>query len=723
MEKSGIVIVCHLNENVLKIIQENDKIRDYIKVKEIVDIEIKNGFEEIHINFSSKFDDSLFIKIIDNISELYEFSKILDFLKIGKDYFDKFDITHNIIKKIIKWVNCLGKSSYIWNNLTNRPDYSLELYNNRSFPYYHIKNKEWKKLSLDKKNSNYPPTKSNPVSKDDSLDFSKEIEISKHHNNFMGYSILNPKYYENVDNYINCLFNLIYIKEINYSLEALLRLCLTPSCVHIIKHKRFKELVKIFTDHDLITKDIINYVMYYSNYIIRHENIRMFSKVSRSYRVLYTYEELYNQIDTNNIHIERDPYIQQLPGDTFISQTTPFYLRRKRKINSKEVFKRRFFLATGGALENIDLKKFKASVSGSILLPCITDSPLEKRFYGKRIDTSRKIKNIEAHSYYKLSEDDISFLTYLEYFYPSYDSLTDKEYKDEVLTKKEDILKFDMKKYIENKEKTYEKENEEEVLPDYNKLADIDIGINSPNFDKFREIVNQLFKIIRKNVKFRGPIWIKEIETLSSFKFKIYGPGLTRPIDMFRIPYDSSKMVKKFHLPCIKMWYEGVQESSENDVLIYDSAVRALKSGVNENYKWFSCNKICVDVILKYTQRGFTTILNKLEREILKDYVKSSKRWKNLVDDVEIFGVMDMKHKFFYPANFDSGIRMNLRNDMFKENEIYYSKRHMVSYPKNRTPYGGDLTVKTNNSIIPPNISNVIKLMYYLNNGIESDEE
>jgi hypothetical protein len=172
------------------------------------------------------------------------------------------------------------------------------------------------------------------------------------------------------------------------------------------------------------------------------------------------------------------------------------------------------------------------------------------------------------------------------------------------------------------------------------------------------------------------------------------------------------------------MWFEGCLAitadlgalqilASDPGLYIYDSCVHALKSGVNDSYKWFSCNKIPADVILKYAERGFTTILNKKECDTLVKYMADSPRWSRLAQDADsdVFGVMLGTHKFFYPALFDAGIRMDLRNNIFAPESFGYSKRLPFSYPNHLTSYGGNLAAKTYNALNPPNMENITEFM------------
>jgi hypothetical protein len=159
---------------------------------------------------------------------------------------------------------------------------------------------------------------------------------------------------------------------------------------------------------------------------------------------------------------------------------------------------------------------------------------------------------------------------------------------------------------------------------EYNQLADIDISITTKDHTVFKERALQLYNVIYENCKHRGPVHIKEIRTIASVKYKIYGPGISRPMDIFRIPYDPVKMVKKFHVHAVKMFYDG-------DVTLFRSCVSSLLSGVGENYKWFSCNKVPADVLLKYAQRGITIILNGNERAAVSNYISDNDRWGNVL--------------------------------------------------------------------------------------------
>ena len=498
----------------------------------------------------------------------------------------------------------------------------------------------------------------------------------------------------------------------------------------------------------------------------------------------------------------------------------------------KKEFERRFNLATGGAFKNVDLRRLGAAVTGSILIPCVHTSPLEKGF--EDVDWNLSRMNIKTPCAYMVdhpeTQEDRKFLHYLEYFYPSYVSLKDSDYQKQVikidsseqpnlqkdsisyesdesnlsalpsaivdkmeinelkvrdtielsaidvdvdvddckdidesttdttinttavgcaaltfcatgtdanttntntntttkppkLSKPPRLSKKDKKdKKDKNKPTTLnatETENKSIRGIEYNQLADIDISITSRDFDTFKKNALELYEAIKKNCEHRGDVYIKEVKTLSQIKYKIFGPGIPRPMDIFRIPYDPVKMVKKFHVHAVKMYYD-------NEVTMFRSCVACLLSGVGENYKWFSCNKVAADVLLKYAQRGFSIILNKKERDAISKYIVENERWGSMLkyinaDANKIYCCVTADHPFFKPGLYDSGVRMSLRK-FERDCNGQYTSSLVVTIPTTKFPFG-ELCIKENNKLYPPNSSIINACLDYIESQSVEDED
>ena len=562
------------------------------------------------------FHDAIYMRILDNAHQSVDITQLMEFLIIGHEYFGRLELSVNVNKRIESWVKSLGKYSYTWTELLQKPNYGLEIFVNRFWPYFNVECKDWQHLAGNIRNEDYPnQTDLKDDLKDDSnelsRDYSVEYDLSQKYNNFLGYAVLNPSNYPNIDSVIIKLETLSRLNLKLLMFEAILKLLISPSICHIIKDYRLWELINPLFAESKHYKEIFMRYFYYAMFILNHEDTVMFSQIRRNYRIIFTHEEASLLPQTHTMHIEQDPYIQQLTGESLI-HTLPYYLRCERYIQPVSVFERRFHLATGGTFANINLLHHNASVSGSILMPCNFYVELEKDFKRVRFNTKRAVRGEFNDNLYnpigpdKLTEDEKDFMSYLEYYYPSYHSLCDSDYVKQVLTKTDDVIKCN------------EEKKESHVKPKYNELTDIDIAITVDNYETFEEIACKLGEQIRKNCEHIGKVWIQKVYTASTFKYKLYGPGLIRPIDMFRISYGPDKMVKKFHCPIVRSWYDGcnLQTNTGSNMII--SACFTGLSGVNNNYKWFFTSKPCVEVILKVAQRGFTTICNDKEIKALK---------------------------------------------------------------------------------------------------------
>ena len=271
-----LVVICNLSKNIIKIPQKDHKNIKYIS-KSVYHIKDAESFSKmiaiVNIEMSPELDDMLFIRLVDNIVDDYGFKEIIEILGAGNEYFENIELTRNTVSKIQNWINKLGKNTYIWDNLTNKPDYNLELQRKRFYPFYNTRSKEWTEVANNvRQNVDYPPTDSKifEIGTDDSKDFDIEHIVSQKHNNFMSYPVLNPSQYGNINEYISYIKILIKLKLQAEALEVFLRLCITPSSCHVIKSiDLWKLLNPIIVD--INAYNIVMYALYYAQYIFRHE--------------------------------------------------------------------------------------------------------------------------------------------------------------------------------------------------------------------------------------------------------------------------------------------------------------------------------------------------------------------------------------------------------------------------------------------------------------------
>ena len=692
-----------LNSNLYKGFLSLDAIA-YLLEKNVPN-NINNGVGEFNKTFN-KEESYMYNSLLDKLS--LDIDEYIKYIELGREYFTEYDISKLMYVKFDKYVNSIN--SPVWYNLTKKPDYNLCLFTNRMLPFYNTESKEWKKAGIDANKEDYPDEIINDFNISASnKDYKDEIMLINKNNNFLEVPVLDTREYPDLDRYEKILRFLVNNKLTEQAIIMVCKLMLSYKDCHIIKNQYALSLL-----NDM--EELKKYCMYYSMYLLRHEETIMFNNIDNKYRVVFSLKEAASLPNYSMANLDTSPYVLQLTENTNIYKTMPFYLYGKRSINSVEEFNKRFNLVTGGIFEGINLRELNAAITGSILIPCVLKSPLEHDF--DSVQWNRERTNIKMNHPYMIDmskNNDEAFINYAEYYYPSYVSLTDEEYIKEVYKAADKSDKTDVRNNLdcpiikyedtdENKPHTTSEhkphttsehkphttsehkqhttsekvdidkiinntENKSSVNITYNKLADIDISITTRDINDFKNKVHILFNKIKNNAAHRGEVYINEIITIASVKYKIYGPGVPRPIDVFRIPYEPIKMIKKFHINVVKMYYDG-------ELYLLRSCVTTLLSGVGENYKWFSCNKSPADVLLKYTQRGISIILNSKERKSIVNYVNINERWGTIFKSIKVapekmFCSVTERHAFFRPGIFNAGIRLGLRNFERDQEGIY----------------------------------------------------
>ena len=124
--------------------------------------------------------------------------------------------------------------------------------------------------------------------------------------------------------------------------------------------------------------------------------------------------------------------------------------------------------------------------------------------------------------------------------------------------------------------------------------------------------------------------------------------------EIFNTKYPTSffSIISKFHLPCVRGYYNG------DNVYLLPSCVSAANTLINLDYKYFAGSIDPIDIINKYRIRGYSTILNDSEKIKFIKYVlsldKTSLMYNNpsLRKQKEIDGILgyfEINDKFFNP--------------------------------------------------------------------------
>lgn len=439
------------------------------------------------------------------------------------------------------------------------------------------------------------------------------------------------------------------------------RLFVSRKYYHLaIKNVPFMERIKKLMGENLRIHKLIKYVMSYSFYMMLKEERLLGSKITKNNRAIMDEDE-FRALPVFDGELEESPYCTEIyhnNKEKNLREQLPMYLHGERRFTDKKEFSRRLNILTGNMLKDIDLSEHGAFLTGSSLIPCVVTNPLEDNF----------------------KQHDDTFATYIENYYPSYDSVS--SYRDkfedakavvvELFTKSfpshshqytdikdDDLFILNMNTMTETFPKAFTHEMNsavDTVTTTYNeflliekKLADLDIAIVATSREEYDKNVHTIFAKIRANLP-EGPehhIYLYKQPIKYGFKWVLKGPGAKRPIDFFKIWTPAHVLLHKFHLNIVRFWWDGQK------VRALSSGVCAALTGVNQWYRWFSNNKDPMSIVLKNMQRGYTTLLNTKEIEILKVYLSEVDKYKHLVGKF-VIGKIHKNHTIF---GHEGGIR------------------------------------------------------------------
>jgi hypothetical protein len=324
------------------------------------------------------------------------------------------------------------------------------------------------------------------------------------------------------------------------------------------------------------------------------------------------------------------PYLTMLAGGVTAGKglTLPVCLLGERGIHSLDAFKERLNIYTDGDI-------FKYLEWSRVDQSVVRDDRQDDTTPDASPDTKGKMEAVEALSFSTaLNGSLITACAIINPLEAVFENTSD--YFDEYYPKRPGIAKivkrrapvntmFKLANYSDDdSDLDNEPENRAE-LPDFGihsiDYSDIDMMIRCDNLYEFDKIAEQHFKSIERAVdelKIASEITLERVDTENKHKWRIN--GLTRTIDIFHVD-GIAEVIVKYHLPCVRAWYDG------DMVHCFSSFITAAMTGMNIDIRWTSNRKDVRDIVLKYFQRGFGTLLTKADRESLLQYINEGNQW------------------------------------------------------------------------------------------------
>lgn len=237
-------------------------------------------------------------------------------------------------------------------------------------------------------------------------------------------------------------------------------------------------------------------------------------------------------------------------------------LNSPRRIRTFKEFQAKFDTITYQVFRDFPLDKFNATICGSLLLPC-------------------------------------AYMSYLESAYENFEQ------------------------YVENLYPSFRSKLKDPATRDQFKYTDVDVAIHCSD-ENYDELAHAFFE----EFKTRDSAATMEMEVKDfkrpngkfAYKYRIFSPVMMREIDLFPTDKEPQQLIQSFHLPCIRMYYDGTS------LKLTSQCVMTLLTGVNHIYSYkMSQNADVIGIIMKYIDRGISTLLTRSEYKAVLNFCINQK--------------------------------------------------------------------------------------------------
>ncbi len=490
----------------------------------------------------------------------------------------------SLYQYIVYPINTIGNGANIfWNKVVSSEDYYYLQFVRRKFPSKLVSDVTWRIINdrLSRKNKtfdDYP----NLISFRNRYDVTNAVEDNTNYNS-IGVYATDQYYYQYTSNNIYIICSLLFkLKQYGLLLKLWCKLLINYQTVHLIfnNYPLWKLMDQIINKTNVYKK--MSYALFYGLFILDREEMVSTKNITSEYRFVFDMNLLRQIPFYNYDNVNYNYWNTYVVGSKRTTDRALFHVDGYRSITSKSQFNKRFAIATNSAFNGINLKKYGAVITGSILAPLAAYNPLEQLF---------------TKSNEHLTDEE--FTNYLNYYYP----------------KSSEINKDELKNPF--KDNDDDDKDDEDINSDI-MLSDIDIGIARENMEDFIKKCKELYIEIKKNIP---DATLVELATTSLFKFRITIPN-GRDLDLFPMadatPFD---LVHRFHLGTVRMFWDG------QTLYAFKSCITTLLTGLCDSHGWISCNSSAPQIVLKNAQRGYSTLINRHEEEGIIKYMAIMPKW------------------------------------------------------------------------------------------------
>ena len=492
-----------------------------------------------------------------------------------------------------------------WDAVSSKECYMYTKYSRRFFPM--VGSAEWKELSKECYKANYPEfekAKYSNIGKGSNL---------KLHTNFGMVPPLDTERIEVETRVTTKLMNLAISMRDRDMQDKLWWVIATSyeMCHTLLKMEVGRQLTRKIWDRD---RDFVQAGLFWTNYILAHEEQTSQMPTEES-RFVFTLEELNHLSFLNNLPPDTTPWIiNAMRNGNNVYNSCPFYLQGERSVSTPAEAQRRITHLTQDCFQGFE-RFTNSALTGSTLMQSLCNNAL-LRPPAAAADGMIQLADDRPHH---------------------------------------DIAAFDHRSRL--------------YFPrDGDMSSDLDVVVSTTKNKEFIPIADAMVALLNENLNRHNnivyahdhaayiPCAVVHDCTASGVRYHVTHPRLGIKIEIFRSPQARMKLVSGFHVPPARMYWDFGKRW-----YLTRSCAAALVTGISENFNWFSSNKVPADVILKYAQRGITTILNLKELECLEKYLQKSERWGyGFYKIAEITGAFRWDHPFFRVDAQPRGVRWGL---------------------------------------------------------------
>jgi hypothetical protein len=502
-----------------------------------------------------------------------------------------------------------------WESVASKECFMYTKYQRRFFPMRG--DQDWEKLSRESYKSNYPEFEKHAKHSN----FAKGNNL-KLHTNFGMIPQWDPRRFEVETQVVVKVINLSIALR-NHALKCKLWYTLATNydmCHIVLKNPVGRQLTRsLWTGTgpgSRTERDLVQAGLFWTNYVLAHEE-QTCQAPSEGSRFVFTLEEINHLSFLNNLPPDVSPWIvNSMRNGNNVYNLCPFYLQGERSVSTPAVAQERISRLTHGCFRGFDRWNHIAALTGSTLMQSLSNNPLMRPPVKDNDDGAINLVP-DARSY----TDMVSFEHRSRLYFPREGDMS----------------------------------------------SDLDVVVSTASNKEFIIIADAMVKQLDENLnagadgvafpkdKFRACAVVHDC-TASGVRYHVSHPRLGIKIEIFRSPQRRMKLVAGFHVAPVRMYWDFGKRW-----YMTRNCAASLITGISENFHWFSSNKVPVDVILKYCQRGVTTILNLKELECLSKYMETSERWGYGFSKItEITGAFRRDHPFFRVDIMPRGVRYGL---------------------------------------------------------------